>query len=634
MQFKKKIWSIPAAAVVIFGLSLAATFLLSRQTSMIISQLGTVRYPSVELTQRMERELKSVVEALQSAVAEGDKGKLNDATTLAKEFRDDADALTALAGQAEDGKALRSSFDAYLDSALNASSIMLATKSGDATAAIAQMQQQHGIVDAAVTASTAKAHENFKASLDAGSAGLRKILWLTVGGALGVIAGLILLSHFIVGSLWRQLGGDPEQARAFADKIASGDLTAKIRLAPNDTHSLMAALQAMAGRLNAVIAAQSAMSREHDLGNLAYRIDAAALPGTYGELAETTNSLVDAHVKVMFLLVKVLQHYGRGDFSVDMPELPGQKADLTRAAAEAKRNLLNINTELKRLVDAATRGDFTARGDGSAFENVYGEMVNGLNQVMSACETGITALGRVLEALAHGDLTTQMHGIHKGQFAQLQRDANSTVAKLTDVITQIKEATGSRSLAGRKSLDNANSLSRRIEQQAANLEETASSMEEITAAVKQNAENAGHANTLAIGASQVALKGGSVVSQVVDTMQSIESSSRKIVDIIGVIDGIAFQTNILALNAAVEAARAGEHGRGFAVVAAEVRNLAQRTVTSAKEIKVLIGESVEKVGGGTLLVRTAGETMQEIVNAVKSVTAIIGEIRTASAEQS
>jgi methyl-accepting chemotaxis protein len=159
-------------------------------------------------------------------------------------------------------------------------------------------------------------------------------------------------------------------------------------------------------------------------------------------------------------------------------------------------------------------------------------------------------------------------------------------------------------------------------------------MEEITAAVKQNAQNASRANELAIGASNVAIKGGQVVAQVVATMSSIESSSKKIVDIISVIDGIAFQTNILALNAAVEAARAGEQGRGFAVVASEVRNLAQRTVAAAKEIKQLIGESVEKVGAGTALVDTAGETMKEIVDAVKRVNDIMGEITTASADQS
>ncbi len=176
-------------------------------------------------------------------------------------------------------------------------------------------------------------------------------------------------------------------------------------------------------------------------------------------------------------------------------------------------------------------------------------------------------------------------------------------------------------------------LSSRTEEQASSLEETAASMEELTSTVKQNADNARQANQLAVSASEVAVKGGSVVSQVVDTMGSINASSRKIVDIIGVIDGIAFQTNILALNAAVEAARAGEQGRGFAVVASEVRSLAQRSAAAAKEIKTLIGDSVEKVEEGSKQVAEAGKTMEEIVDSVKRVTDIMGEITAASQEQ-
>jgi methyl-accepting chemotaxis protein len=176
-------------------------------------------------------------------------------------------------------------------------------------------------------------------------------------------------------------------------------------------------------------------------------------------------------------------------------------------------------------------------------------------------------------------------------------------------------------------------LSSRTEQQASSLEETAASIEELTGTVKQNADNARQANGLATSASEVAGKGGAVVAQVVDTMGSINESAKKIVDIIGVIDGIAFQTNILALNAAVEAARAGEQGRGFAVVAAEVRNLAQRSAGAAKEIKTLINDSVEKVDAGAKLVDQAGATMQEIVESVKRVTDIMGEITAATQEQ-
>src|SRR5882757_238982 len=380
MTFKKKIWSIPIAAVLVFGLSLAVTFFLSTRTARTISDLGSVRYPSVDISQRLEHQLKSVA-------AEGDAGKLSEVGTLAEKFRRDTDALSALPGQREAGDALRSSFDAYLGAALHASKVMLDSKSGDAPSAIAAMQVTKKAIDTAVTAATATARDNFQASLDAGNSGVRHIVWATVIGALLVVVGLVLLSHYIVGSLWRQLGGDPARARDFAEKIAAGDLSAKVQLSPRDTQSLMAALTAMAGRINSVIAAQTTMSVEHERGNIDYRIDASVLPGSYSELAKMSNELVEGHLKATLLLVSVLQDYGRGNFASDMPVFPGKKADLTRAAAEAKRNLLAINMELKRLVDAATSGDFAARGDATAFQNMFREMVSGMNQVMAACET-------------------------------------------------------------------------------------------------------------------------------------------------------------------------------------------------------------------------------------------------------
>jgi len=634
MTFKMKIWSIPISAVAVFGLTLALTFVLSARTARTITDLGAVRYPLMDLAQTLDRQLKLVVEDMQSAVMDGDARKLSDVNAMAEQFRKDISILSALPAEAEDGKNLRSAFDAYFDAAMQASKTLLDGKTSEAPAAIAQMQARHNALEAAVKAANVKARDGFVAALDAGNSGIRRIEWATVGGALLVIVGLVLLSHMIVGGLWRQLGGDPALARDFAEKIAAGDLTAKVQLSPRDTQSLMAALTAMAGRINSVIAAQTTMSVEHERGNIDHRIDASVLPGSYSELAKMSNELVEGHLKATLLLVSVLQDYGRGNFASDMPVFPGKKADLTRAAAEAKRNLLAINMELKRLVDAATSGDFAARGDATAFQNMFREMVSGMNQVMAACETGITGAGGVLEALARGDLRTGMQGEHKGQFAQLQMDANTTVAKLTEIIGQIKHSTGSIDTAARQISDGNNDLSERTAHQAASLEETASAMEAITAVVRQNSQNADRANELAIGASNVATKGRQVVAQVVDTMSSIDSSSKKIVDIISVIDGIAFQTNILALNAAVEAARAGEQGRGFAVVASEVRNLAQRTATAAKEIKDLISESVEKVGAGTALVDTAGQTMQEIVEAVKRVNDIMGEITTASADQS
>lgn len=241
---------------------------------------------------------------------------------------------------------------------------------------------------------------------------------------------------------------------------------------------------------------------------------------------------------------------------------------------------------------------------------------------------------RVADRIAGGDLSETIEPGGRDEAGQLVNALRSMQDHLANTVNRIKQGTETISVASREIASGNADLSGRTEAQAGSLEETASSMEQLTTTVKQNAENARQANQLVVSASDYAVKGGNVVGQVVDTMGSIKDSSRKVVDIIGVIDGIAFQTNILALNAAVEAARAGEQGRGFAVVAAEVRNLAQRSASAAKEIKALISDSVEKVDAGGKLVDEAGKTMDEIVNSVKRVADIMSEISAASEEQS
>ncbi|MES2071596.1 MAG: methyl-accepting chemotaxis protein [Pseudomonadota bacterium] len=240
----------------------------------------------------------------------------------------------------------------------------------------------------------------------------------------------------------------------------------------------------------------------------------------------------------------------------------------------------------------------------------------------------------VARRVADGDLTGRIEIKSRDETGQLLSALADMNNSLVMTISQVHASTETISSASGEIASGNADLSSRTESQASSLEQTASSMEELTSTVKQNADNARQANQLVVSASDVAVKGGTVVGQVVSTMGSIRESSRKIVDIIGVIDGIAFQTNILALNAAVEAARAGEQGRGFAVVAAEVRNLAQRSAGAAKEIKELIGDSVEKVDHGSRLVDQAGQTMDEIVSSVKHVADIMSEITAASQEQS
>jgi methyl-accepting chemotaxis protein len=293
-----------------------------------------------------------------------------------------------------------------------------------------------------------------------------------------------------------------------------------------------------------------------------------------------------------------------------------------------------VEQEVANIVNAAARGDFTQRIRMDGKEGFFKQLGSGINDLMETSATGLNEVVRVLGALAKGDLTENITNEYHGTFGQLKDDSNATVEQLTDVIRSIKEAADTINTASREIATGNTDLSQRTEEQASSLEETAASMEELTSTVKQNAENAKQANQLAAGASDIAMRGGQVVGQVVHTMFSISESSKKIVDIISVIDGIAFQTNILALNAAVEAARAGEQGRGFAVVASEVRNLAQRSAAAAKEIKALISDSVNKVQVGTELVDRAGKTMDEIVTAVKRVTDIMSEISAASVEQS
>ena len=240
----------------------------------------------------------------------------------------------------------------------------------------------------------------------------------------------------------------------------------------------------------------------------------------------------------------------------------------------------------------------------------------------------------VAARVAIGDLTYRIDERSRDEIGQLFDALRQMNSKLAGIVGNVRASTEALGTATKEIASGNADLSARTESQASSLEETASSMEELTQTVRQNAENARQANQLVVSASDHAVKGGQVVAEVVETMGAIKESSRKIVDIIGVIDGIAFQTNILALNAAVEAARAGEQGRGFAVVAAEVRNLAQRSAGAAKEIKALIGNSVEKVDAGSRLVDEAGKTMGDIVTSVKHVADIMGEITAASQEQS
>ena len=292
-----------------------------------------------------------------------------------------------------------------------------------------------------------------------------------------------------------------------------------------------------------------------------------------------------------------------------------------------------VENEIDHIVSSAVAGDLSQRINLKGKTGFFKKLGTELNQLVNIAEEVILDTARVLDAMAHGKLTEKIDSDYQGLFGQLKQDANSTVDKLTEVLVTILNSSHSVTQGANEiALGNAD-LAQRTEKQAASLEETASSMDEMTSSLSTSTKNAGQVNQLSNDARAKADLGGEVVSRAVSAMAEINTSSNKIADIIGVIDEIAFQTNLLALNAAVEAARAGEQGRGFAVVAGEVRTLAQRSATAAKEIKDLIRDSIVKVEAGTTLVNDSGKTLNDIVAAVGHVSHKIAEISSASQEQ-
>ena len=421
-----------------------------------------------------------------------------------------------------------------------------------------------------------------------------------------------------------------------ANKMANGDLSFKLNTDSQDeTGMLNVAMSRTQQSVQLLINDAKMLVKAAVDGHLSTRADAGRHQGDFREIIHGVNEVLDAVVGPLNVAAQYVNDIAKGNIPAKITTTYNGDFNAIRENLNTCIDAINaLVADASMLSQAAVEGKLDTRAEIAKHHGDFRKIVQGVNHTLDAIVEPVNEVVRVLGALAKGDLTETITDNYQGTFDKLKTDANLTVAQLTEVITRIKEAADTvNNASGEIAAGNTN-LSQRTEEQASSLEETAASMEELTSTVKQNAESAKQANHLAAGASEIASKGGAVVSKVVDTMSSISESSKKIVDIISVIDGIAFQTNILALNAAVEAARAGEQGRGFAVVAMEVRNLAQRSAEAAKEIKTLIGDSVDKVAVGAALADQAGKTMEEVVNSVRRVTDIMAEISAASIEQS
>jgi methyl-accepting chemotaxis protein len=356
------------------------------------------------------------------------------------------------------------------------------------------------------------------------------------------------------------------------------------------------------------------------------------LHGGFATALKQLNAVAKTLAITTTAITKLMNAMAEGRFNEKVEvNVEGEYRLAVDKAMQAMQAMQTMLGDVGKVMGNVAQGDISQR--------VQAEGHGDLRKLKDDINLSLDALGSlddislIASALSEGDLTKTINKHYPGTFGTVIASMNGTVENLRGLVGEIKDSTININTAAKEIAAGNNDLSHRTEEQAASLEQTAASMEELTSTVQHNAKNAQQANQLAVGATDIAGKGVIVVDQVVGTMEGINESSRKIVDIISVIDSIAFQTNILALNAAVEAARAGEQGRGFAVVAGEVRNLAQRAAAAAGEIKNLIGDSVEKVEDGTKLVAQAGKTMEEIVSAIRGVTIIMSEIRTATVEQ-
>ena len=452
------------------------------------------------------------------------------------------------------------------------------------------------------------------------------VIALLLGGWISFLVGRAIVDPLakVVGATKQIAGGDlhvNEAALAITAKDEVGELARSFS-------TMIGVLRSLESEL------KQATDQARD-GNLNHRCDNSQFTGDWAGLLQGMNDIIDAFTGPITETSNYLDRISRGD--IPQPISREYRGDFNKIKNSLNRCVDAVNgllDESNQLIRAAQCGQLDARGNSAPFDGSWGELIDGINNIFDAVAEPVRGTRHILQVMADGSLTNTLDGDFQGEFAELQENVNSTIQRLRETIGPIQEAADLISTSASEIASGNTNLSSRTEQQASALEETASSMEQLTSTVKNNAGNAQQANQLAASARQTAEQGGEVIGNAVHAMEAINSASTRIAEIIGVIDEIAFQTNLLALNASVEAARAGEQGRGFAVVATEVRNLAGRSATAAKEIKGLIQDSVEKVQVGAELVNESGQTLDEIVNGVKKVGDIISEIAAASQEQS
>lgn len=464
-----------------------------------------------------------------------------------------------------------------------------------------------------------------------------------------------------------------------ADAFGKGNFDAPLAAFPGEQAYINVTIEKVRSNIKDFIVDMNFMSKEHEVGNNDVFINEDKFNGAYKEMALGLNSMVKGHLEVSDKAMTVVKAFGDGDFSVQIEDLPGKKAEIKSTIESVRHNIQSFIVDMNIMSHSHDLGDIDAKIDTNRFNGAYKKMAEGVNNMVAGHIDLTKKAIQVVEAFGEGDFNQNLEQFpgkkafinqaieqvrsnlqmlsedaimlstaaengeidmranaerHRGDFRKIIEGVNITLDIIVEPILVVKDAVYAINSAAQEISNGNNDLSVRTEKQASSLEETTVSIEELTSKVNENSNNAKQATFLANEASRFATNGGQSVGEIIHMMSSLNESAKKIEEITSVIDSIAFQTNILALNAAVEAARAGEQGRGFAVVAGEVRNLALRSAEAAKEIKSLINESVSQTFVGAAQVQAAGKTMTEIVNSVQKVNEIIDAIAHATSEQS
>ncbi|MBW5415815.1 methyl-accepting chemotaxis protein [Pseudomonas sp. MAG002Y] len=430
--------------------------------------------------------------------------------------------------------------------------------------------------------------------------------------ALATLIIIGLLGFFIIRSL--------QQVIAVANRVAAGDLPDDLKVSANDTTSLMAAMHRMVGTLRNLLGEMSRMSSEHDKGETDAFIPVESFQGSFRSMAQGVNDMVKGHLSDSHSAMACVKRFGEGDLDAPLARLPGKKAVINDNIEQVRANIKALTTDVNSLSRSAIAGQLQNRADATQHQGDFRRIIEGFNGTLDAIVAPVNEAMSVMAALSNGDLNRTIEGDYQGQLLELKQSVNTTIHKLGQIITDVRDAANALASASEEISATAQSMSQSSSEQAASVEETSASMEQMSASISQNTDNARMTDGMASKAAKEAVEGGQAVRETTTAMKSIAEK-------IGIVDDIAYQTNLLALNAAIEAARAGEHGKGFAVVAAEVRKLAERSQVAAQEIG-----NVAK--GSVALAERAGSLLDEIVPSITKTSDLVQEIAAASEEQS